>query len=122
LGHRIASRPGTDIKRLLDNAHGSMMEHVIDACASGFYAAPMADEVEGFFVAHPVPGAQRKIAQVSHIPCPSVHMHRPSRLSANVAHAPQVIEGTKINADILARAVRSRLAQTAFWDELIRQC
>jgi hypothetical protein len=33
-----------------------------------------------------------------------------------------VIEGTKINADILARAARSRLAQSAFWDELIRQC
>jgi hypothetical protein len=60
----IPSHPIPDIKRLLDNAHGSMMEHMIDACAGGFYAAPMADEVEGFFVAHPVPGAQRKIAQV----------------------------------------------------------
>lgn len=34
----------------------------------------------------------------------------------------QVIEGTRINADILNRAQRSRLAQGAFWEELIGHC
>jgi hypothetical protein len=41
-----------------------MMEHVIGACAGGFYAAPMADEINDFFAAHPLPSAHRKIAQV----------------------------------------------------------
>lgn len=53
-----------EIKRLLENAHVSMMESIIDACAGNFFAAPMADEVEDFFTAHPLPGAQRKVAQV----------------------------------------------------------
>lgn len=34
----------------------------------------------------------------------------------------QVIEGTRINAEILQRTQRSRLAQSAFWDELASQC
>lgn len=40
------------------------MEHLILACAGGFYASPMADDVADFFQNHPLPGVQRKIAQV----------------------------------------------------------
>lgn len=61
-----------DIKHQLANAHGSILEHVVEACAGGFYAAPMADEVTDFFTTHPLPSIQRKISQVGDIYCESL--------------------------------------------------
>ena len=70
---RATPKPHTAIKQALANAHSSLLEHVIEACAGGFYSAPMADDITDFFKEHTLPSSQRKISQVRRCRCTPAH-------------------------------------------------
>uniref|UniRef100_A0A7S2QD15 Aminopeptidase n=1 Tax=Zooxanthella nutricula TaxID=1333877 RepID=A0A7S2QD15_9DINO len=82
----------THIHNMVKTASPSIMDAVISSSTAGYCSTALADEIEAFFEAHPLPTNKRKISQV--------------------------LEEIRTNAKFLARAVETDLAKEQFWTDL----
>jgi aminopeptidase N len=80
------------IKKMIGKASSSLMDACIVMCAGAFCTSEKADEIDAFFLAHPLPSSTRKIAQVT--------------------------EGMRANAKFLGLILSSELKNPAFWSGL----
>lgn len=80
------------LKGIFEKASPTLMSHVIVMCAGGFCSSEKADEIEKFFVDHPLPSCTRKISQV--------------------------VENMRANAKLLDMMKASALSKAEFWSAL----
>ena len=76
----------------LASASPSLMDAVIASACGGFTTSARADEVAGFFEAHPMPANQRRISQL--------------------------LEGVRVNAAFTSLLVKSNMSSPAFWQSI----
>ena len=80
------------IKEMLGKSSPSLMNAVIVMCAGGFCSEAMADEIDKFFIDHPLPNNHRRIAQMT--------------------------ENMRANGKFLSTIQASELSKKHFWEML----
>lgn len=80
------------IKGMIGKGSASLMDACIVSSCGGFCTAEMADEIDAFFEANPLPQSSRKISQTT--------------------------EGIRTNSKFLEKLRCSDLSKTSFWDSL----
>ena len=81
------------LQGMLAKASPSLMSAVVVMCAGGFASEDMADEIDKFFVDHPLPNCARRIAQMT--------------------------ENMRANGKFLATIQASALSKPEFWESLL---